>query len=131
MYQLLGQCKTPVHNDPAKSTLAKEQKNSTFFCCASKQQYNRAQLNVPVFWLCLMAFETMADREDNDQNKCDDYSQDDELDFHVLQPHLSPHICSLLSEILCLQTQTNYKKLAMFRIPQIGHANRSYITKFK
>jgi hypothetical protein len=34
--------------------------------------------------LCLMAFETMTDREDNDQNECDDYSQDDELDFHVL-----------------------------------------------
>lgn len=34
--------------------------------------------------LRLMALETVTDREDNDQNKCNYYSQDDKLDFHVL-----------------------------------------------
>lgn len=67
---------------PGQSTLAKEEKIILFSC--SKQRYNRCSWMYQYSGLCLMAFETMTDREDNDQNKCNDYSQDDELDFHVL-----------------------------------------------
>jgi hypothetical protein len=46
----------------------------------------------------------MAHRQDDDEDQRDDDAQDDQLDLHVLEPHLSPHVGALLSEILCLQT---------------------------
>ena len=49
------------------------------------------------------ALEAVAHRQDDDEDERDDDAQDDELDLHVLQPHLSPHLGALLPEILCLQ----------------------------
>jgi hypothetical protein len=46
----------------------------------------------------------VAHRQDDDEDQRDDDAQDDQLDLHVLEPHLSPHVGALLSEILCLQT---------------------------
>ena len=50
----------------------------------------------------LAALEAVAHRQDDDEDERDDDAQDDELDLHVLQPHLSPHLGALLPEILCL-----------------------------
>ena len=46
----------------------------------------------------------MAYRQDDDKDERNDDAQDNQLDLHVLQPHLSPHLGALLPEILCLQT---------------------------
>lgn len=49
------------------------------------------------------AFEAVANRQDDDEDECYDDAEHNELDLHVLKPHLSPHLGTLLSEILCLQ----------------------------
>lgn len=55
----------------------------------------------------------MAHRQDDDEDERDDDAQHDQLDLHVLEPHLPPHLGALLSEILCLQTvfSPNFHKL--------------------
>ena len=70
-----------------------------------------------------MAFEAMAHRQADDEDERDDDAKDNELDLHVLKPHLSPNLCTLLSEILCLQTV--YIGILSYRYTdwyiQIGH----------
>ena len=53
----------------------------------------------------LAALEAVAHRQDDDEDERDDDAQDDQLDLHVLQPHLPPHLGALLPEILCLQAE--------------------------
>jgi len=53
----------------------------------------------------LAALETVAHRQDDDEDERDDDAQNDQLDLHVLQPHLPPHLGALLPEILCLQAE--------------------------
>ena len=53
----------------------------------------------------LAALEAVAHRQDDDEDERDDDAQNDQLDLHVLQPHLPPHPGALLPEILCLQAE--------------------------
>jgi len=50
--------------------------------------------------------EAMAHRKNNNENQCNYDSKNYELDLHVLIPHLSPQLGSLLPEILCLHSHT-------------------------
>jgi hypothetical protein len=62
----------------------------------------------------------MAHRQDDDEDERDDDAQHDQLDLHVLEPHLPPHLGALLPEILCLQTvfflPPNFYKLRVCRL---------------
>lgn len=46
--------------------------------------------------------ETMANWQDNDKNQCNDDSQNNQFNLHILDPHLPSHLSSLLPEILRL-----------------------------
>lgn len=51
----------------------------------------------------LVTFESTTGRQNNDKDQGNDDTKDNQLYFHVLQPHLSSHLGSLRPEILCLQ----------------------------
>jgi len=55
----------------------------------------------------LPTVKAMANRQDDDKDQGDDDTKHDELDLHVLKPHLPPHRCSLLPEVLCLWQSQN------------------------
>lgn len=48
-------------------------------------------------------FEAMANRQNDDKDQCDDDTQNNQFNLHILDPHLPSHLRPLLSEILCLQ----------------------------
>jgi hypothetical protein len=46
--------------------------------------------------------EAMAYRQNNDKNQGNENTQNNQFDLHILEPHLSSHLSSLLPKILCL-----------------------------
>lgn len=45
----------------------------------------------------------MANREDYDEDQGNQYSQNNQLDLHILQPHFPPHFGPRTPKVLCLQ----------------------------
>uniref|UniRef100_A0A2P2LS09 Putative vesicle-associated membrane protein 726 n=1 Tax=Rhizophora mucronata TaxID=61149 RepID=A0A2P2LS09_RHIMU len=60
----------------------------------------------------------MANGQHNDENQGNQDTQHYQLYFHVLQPHLPPHLGALLPKILCLQQHNNGQAaLARSKVP--------------
>lgn len=55
----------------------------------------------------LVTFEATTNGQYYDENQGNQDTQHYQLNFHVLQPHLPPHLGSLLSEILSLKKPDN------------------------
>jgi len=52
--------------------------------------------------LSFSTIKAFANREDYDEDQGNQYSQYNQLNLHVLQPHFSPDLCPLTAEVLCL-----------------------------
>lgn len=54
-----------------------------------------------------ITLEALANRQNNDKNQGNDNTQNNQFDLHILEPHLSSHLGSLLPKVLCLQCRTS------------------------
>ena len=52
--------------------------------------------------LSFSTIKAFANREDYDEDQGNQYSQYNQLNLHVLQPHFSPDLCPLTAKVLCL-----------------------------
>lgn len=64
----------------------------------------------------------MAHGQDYDKDERNYYAKNNQLDLHVLQPHLSPYLCSCLPEILGLHMPRS-KKLRYIVISDIQNCS--------
>jgi hypothetical protein len=61
------------------------------------------------------AIEVLANCQDNEEDQCNHDAENDELHLHILPPHLSSYLRSLLPEILCLDVELKQLSLVIVR----------------